>query len=145
MRSIAMHSWPPLAKQAMDYYRGLIHLRNSEEGATFRVAQRPPQSYYRWIMPEDPRLMGYVVNVPELHSGRGFAVLLNASDRKRSIEVELRGETNWKMVGNGREIKLGGVSPLGWPAGKATPTWPAGWKGEVAVPAYESVILMNGF
>ena len=135
----------PLARQAMGYYRGLAELRNSEEGATFRVAQRPPQSYYRWILPEDPRLMGYVVNVPELHSGRGFAVLLNASDRKRSIEVELRGETNWKMVGNGREIRLDGVSPLGWPAGKASPTWPAGWKGEVAVPAYESVILMNGF
>ena len=135
----------PLARQAMEYYRGLIQLRNSEAGTTFRVAQRPPQSYYRWIMPENPKLMGYVVNVPELHAGRGFAVLLNADGVEHRIAVELRGDTGWKMIGNGREINVGGLSPRGWPAGKAPPRWPAEWKGEIAVPPLESVILMNGF
>ena len=135
----------PLAKQAMDYYRGLIQLRRSDEGATFRVAQRPPQSYFRWIMPRNPKLMGYVVNVPQLHSGNGFAVLLNADVREQSVPVELPGPSAWKMIGNGREINRKGLAPRGHPAGKPPPTWPAGWQGEIAVPPLESVILMNGF
>jgi len=135
----------PLAKQAMDYYAGLIQLRMSEEGSAFRVAQRPPQSYYRWLLPDNERLMGYVVNVPQLHAGRGFAVLLNADDRNRRMAVELGGPTAWKMIGNGREINRNGLSPRGWPAGKTPPTWPAGWKGEIEVPKLESIILMNGF
>ena len=135
----------PLAKQALDYYAGLIQLRMSEEGAAFRVAQRPPKSYYRWLMPENPKLLGYIVNVPELHAGRGFAVLLNADDQPQRMAVELRGDSDWKMVGNGREINRQGVSPRGWPAGKPPPRWPAGWKGEIVLPPLESVILMNGF
>jgi pullulanase len=135
----------PLARQAMDYYAGLVRLRMSAEGATFRVAQRPPQNYYRWIMPDNSKLMGYVVNVPPLHAGRGFAVLLNADDRERRIAVELKGDSPWKMIGNGREIDPAGLAPRGWPAGKPSPVWPAGWKGEIAIPPLESVILMNGF
>jgi hypothetical protein len=117
----------------------------SAEGAAFRVAQRPPQSYYRWILPDNPKLMGYIVNVPELHAGRGFAVLLNADDTARKIPVELRGASPWRMIGNGREIHRQGLAPRGWPAGQPPPEWPAGWKGEITVPPLESVILMNGF
>ena len=135
----------PLAKQALDYYAGLTQLRMSAEGSSFRVAQRPPRSYYRWLLPENSKLMGYVVNVPQLHAGRGFAVLLNADDRDRKMEVELGGATAWKMIGNGREINPKGLSPRGWPAGKTPPTWPAGWKGEIDVPKLESIVLMNGF
>lgn len=135
----------PLARQALDYYAGLIQLRMSPEGATFRVAQRPPRNYYRWLLPDNPKLMGYVANVPALHAGRGFAVLLNADARKRRMAVELGGDSAWKMIGNGREIDRKGLAPRGWPAGKAPPTWPAGWKGEIEIPAQESVILMNGF
>ncbi len=135
----------PLARQALDYYAGLIRLRLSEEGAAFRVAQRPPQNYYRWLLPENPRLMGYIVNVPRLHAGRGFAVLLNADDRDAAFEVELRGDSAWRMIGNGREINREGLAPRDWPAGQAPPEWPAGWKGKLKVPKQESVILMNGF
>ena len=135
----------PLARQALDYYTGMIQLRMSPEGAAFRVAQRPPRSYYRWLLPDNPKLMGYVVNVPELHAGRGFAVLLNADVRARSMEVELGGSTAWKMIGNGREINPRGLTPVGWPAGKPPPSWPAGWQGQIEVPQQEAIILMNGF
>ena len=111
----------------------------------FRVARRPPPNYYQWILPENDRLMGYIVNVPALHAGRGFAVLLNADEKEHRVAVELGGDSNWKMIGNGREMRLEGLTPLGWPAGKPAPIWPAGWKGELVVPALESVILMNGF
>ena len=96
-------------------------------------------------MPRNPKLMGYVVNVPQLHSGNGFAVLLNADVREQSVPVELPGPSAWKMIGNGREINRKGLAPRGHPAGKPPPTWPAGWQGEIAVPPLESVILMNGF
>ena len=135
----------PLAKQALEYYRGLIRLRMSPEGATFRVAQRPPRNYYRWILPDNPKLMGYVVNVPDVHAGRGFVVLLNADDREQAISVDLRGDSAWRMIGNGREIDRRGLAPRGWPSGKTPPEWKAGWKGAIAVPPLESVILMNGF
>lgn len=135
----------PLAAQALDYYTGLIQLRMSDAGAAFRVAQRPPQNYYRWLMPDNPKLLGYIVNVPQLHAGNGFAVLLNADDRERRFELELKGGSNWKMIGNGREIDPLGLAPRSWPAGKPPPVWPAGWQGEIAVPPLESVILMNGF
>lgn len=135
----------PLAGQALEWYRGLVHLRNSGEGEAFRVARRPPPNYYQWILPENDRLMGYIVNVPALHAGRGFAVLLNADEKEHRVAVELGGDSNWKMIGNGREMRLEGLTPLGWPAGKPAPIWPAGWKGELVVPALESVILMNGF
>lgn len=135
----------PLARQALDWYRGLIQLRRSDDGAAFRVAQRPPRNYYRWIMPENPKLLGYIVNVPELHAGRGFAVLLNADEEDHVIPIELKGKTRWKMIGNGHKIDRAGLAPLDWPAGKSPPVWPAGWNGGITVPALESVILMNGF
>ena len=135
----------PLAKPVLDYYTGLIQLRRSAAGAAFRVAQRPPQNYYRWLMPANSKLMGYIVNVPRLHAGRGFAVLLNADTRDRALDVELRGDSTWRMIGNGREINPKGLAPRDWPAGQEPPHWPAGWKGEILVPKQESVILMNGF
>ena len=61
------------------------------------------------------------------------------------IPVELRGDTRWKMVGNGREINRKGLAPRGWPSGQTPLVWPAGWKGEIPIPPLESVILMNGF
>ncbi|MDD2240911.1 MAG: alpha-amylase family glycosyl hydrolase [Kiritimatiellae bacterium] len=135
----------PLAKQALGWYRGLMQLRRSKEGAAFRVAQRPPRHYYRWILPDNPKLLGYMVNVPDLHAGRGFCVLLNADTEDHPIPVNLRGETAWRLIGNGREIALEGVTALNSPAGAPPPTWPSGWSGSITVPALESVILMNGF
>jgi pullulanase len=135
----------PLAKQALEYYTGLVQLRMSDEGAAFRVAQRPPKSYYRWILPDNSKLMGYIVNVPHLHAGRGFAVLLNADETTQQMDVELRGKTAWKMIGNGRKIDRDGLAPIGWPAGKTPPVWAAGWTGKITIPPMSSVILMNGF
>jgi len=135
----------PLARQALDWYRGLMQLRRSEEGAAFRVAQRPPKNYYRWLLPENDKLMGYWVNVPELHAGRGFGVLLNADTQAHSVAVEMPGTTGWRLIGNGRTIDPDGVAAAGSPAGAPPPEWPAGWTGEITVPALESLILMNGF
>ncbi len=135
----------PIARETMEYYRALIHLRNSDEGESLRAAQRPPPHYYRWILPENPNVLGYGINAPEVYPGRGFVVLLNADETSQRIEVELPGDTHWKMIGNGREINRAGLAPREWPAGRPPPIWPAGWRGEISLPPLESVILMNGF
>lgn len=135
----------PIARDTMEYYRGLMQLRMSEEGESFRVAQRPPANYYRWIVPANPQLFGYVVNVPEIHNGRGFAVLYNTGDVRAPVPVELGGKTRWRMIGNGRKVDRAGLAPTDWPAGRSIPEWPAGWKGELPIPPKTGVILMNGF
>lgn len=128
----------PLARESMEYYQGLMRLRLSDEGASFRVEQRPPHNYYRWIMPAHNRkLMGYVVNEPKLHAGNGFIVLLNSDTREQTIEVALPGDSAWKTIANGRTVNLAGI-PL-------TPVWASGQTVSVSIPAISSVILMNGF
>ena len=138
----------PLAKETMEYYRGLMHLRASDEGAAFRVARRPPAGYYRWLLPADPKRIGYVVNVPELHAGRGFIVLLNADDKARRFAMTFPGDSAWRLVGNGLEVDLngvaGGTSSGGAAKGKVS-EWAAGSSGEVTLPAWGALIFMNGF
>lgn len=135
----------PIARETLDYYTGLVNLRMSDEGESLRVAQRPPPRYYKWLMPQSETLFGYLINVPELHNGRGFAVLLNAGNQRQLMPLELGGTRSWRMIGNGREIRMDGLAPVDWPAGRPPPEWPAGWKGELALPPVSATILMNGF
>lgn len=135
----------PLAAEALGYYSGLMHLRMSEEGAAFRVASRPPSGYYQWLMPANPKLLGYVVNVPELHAGRGFVVLLNADDRPQTFSLRFPGNSAWKLIANGSRVNLAGVPPVGAATGTKPPTWTAGTQAQLVVPAKSSMILMNGF
>ncbi len=98
----------PLAREAMEYYRGLIHLRQSDPGAAFRVAERAPEGYYRWLEPENEDLLGYIVNAPRIHEGASFIVLVNADGDEQRMNVPFpRGE--WRLIGNGREIDPAGL------------------------------------
>lgn len=135
----------PLAAKALDYYSGLVHLRMSPEGAAFRVASRPPSSYYQWLLPSNRHLLGYVVNVPELHAGRGFIVLLNSDTTPQTFSLTFPGESGWKLIGNGSRIDLGGVPNVAAAPASRPPTWAAGEKGQLLVPPKASLILMNGF
>ncbi len=55
------------------FWRGLIALRLSDYGSVFRIAEKPAADYYRWIEPQDSRMLGYIVD------GR-ICVLLNTAD-----------------------------------------------------------------
>jgi len=128
----------PLAAEALEYYRMLTHLRLSDAGAAFRVAYRPPDNYYRWLMPEhNKKLMGYVVNEPKIHAGNGFIVLLNSDTQEQNFYVNLPGNTSWRMIGNGRMIDTNGVPH--------SPTWTSGQSISVPIGPSGSTILMNGF
>jgi hypothetical protein len=80
-----------------DYWKGLLSLRGSEHGAVFRVAE-VPEGHYRWITPEDGRLLGYVV-------GGRVLVLANARPQDGLFRFDLPpGE--WRQVGGRERVDL---------------------------------------
>lgn len=45
-----------------NFWKGLNHFRLSDYGKVFRNAHPVPDSYYQWILPENPGLLGYQVD-----------------------------------------------------------------------------------
>lgn len=126
----------PVAAEAMAYYRGLIHLRQSDEGKAFRVASKPPPNYYHWINTRSDQAMGYIVNAPRIHPGNGFIVLLNGSTDAVTFPVPIpRG--NWRLIGNGRAINPDGLPRSEIVRGPVNTN--------IRVPSMSSVIMMDGF
>ena len=98
----------PLAALTLDYYRALIQLRRSPAGAAFRVAKRPPPTYYQWIMPADTQGLGYIVNAPRIHEGNGFIVLLNANGAPVEFAFPLPAGA-WRQIGDGDRLDPAGL------------------------------------
>lgn len=126
----------PLAAEAMAYYRGLIHLRQSAAGRAFRVGGEVPPNYYEFIETASDQALGYVVNGRGQHDGNGFVVLLNAGPSAASFDVPLPAG-RWKMIANGRTIDPSGLD--------AQPPIDGGGTARIRVPGVSSMILMNGF
>jgi pullulanase/glycogen debranching enzyme len=83
-----------------DYWRGLLALRLSEYGSVFRVAE-VPEGHYRWILPEEPTLLGYVV-------GERVLVLADSGTQGGVFQFELSGGA-WRQVGAVERVDLDGV------------------------------------
>ncbi|MFH0954021.1 MAG: alpha-amylase family glycosyl hydrolase [Verrucomicrobiota bacterium] len=126
----------PKAAEALAYYKGLIQLRRSPQGAAFRVAKRPPASYYQWILPPDAQTLAYIVNAPRIHDGSGFVVLLNASGTTFTFTVPLPAG-RWRLIGDGERI-----DPAGLPD---TPVAEGPQQMTIQVPGLRAFILMDGF
>ena len=127
----------PLAGDAMNFYRGLIQLRQSPQGQAFRVREAAPSDYYKWLMPGNERkAVGYLVNSPRVHAGHGFIVLANASDQDYTFSFKIP-EGQWKLIGDGNAINLSGL-----PGQDALP---GGQQASIIVPRLSSYILMDGF
>lgn len=86
--------------QMRDWWRGLIALRLSEHGSVFRIAE-VPDGHYRWITPEDGRLLGYV-------AGERVLVLANSGSEPGDFEFEIPAGA-WHQVSDGSRIDLEGV------------------------------------
>ncbi|QXD14377.1 hypothetical protein GQ464_013140 [Rhodocaloribacter litoris] len=79
------------------YWKGLIAFRMSDAGKVFRRAEPVPEGYYRWILPEDPHLLGYVVD------GR-VLVLVNTSGAEQTFTgVTLPGDT-WRLIADADRV-----------------------------------------
>lgn len=126
----------PLARETMEYYRGLVALRRSDAGRAFRVTQTPPPGYYQWLEPAEPRAIGYIVNARGQLPGRGFIVLLNSHDKPVTFDVPLP-PGRWRAVAN-----HAAVNPAGLPD---TPVIEGNRPVALKVGGLSSMILMNGF
>jgi hypothetical protein len=79
------------------FWQGLNTFRNSPKGQIFRQAKTVSSDYYRFILPENNQLMGYVVD-------NQVFVLLNVSDQVQQFKSITLPEGNWKLVCNGFEF-----------------------------------------
>jgi len=126
----------PLAAEALAYYRGLIHLRQSEAGRAFRVAEKAPADYYQWIDTNNEQAFGYIVNAPQQHAGNGFIVLLNGSPNAVTFPVPFPAG-RWRLIANGREVNMEGLERSEIVQGPA--------KSNIRIPSMSTAILMDGF
>ncbi|MBB3209210.1 pullulanase/glycogen debranching enzyme [Rhodopirellula rubra] len=90
----------------VEYWKGLIQLRMSEAGRAFRLGRVPAEDYYQWILPDDPHLLGYLVD-------ESILVLMNTSDADATFtDIELP-DGRWRLVANPHRVDItGGVKGL---------------------------------
>jgi glycosidase len=79
------------------FWKGLIAFRNSDDGKVFRIGDKPRDGYYRWILPSDEHLLGYIVNDQVL-------VLINTSGGSASMDVPPLADGNWIQILDGKNI-----------------------------------------
>lgn len=79
------------------YWKGLIAFRKSTFGEVFRLGEAPPEDYYRWILPGDAHLLGYLV------AGR-VLVLVNVGDQTASFEDVSLPEGRWRLIADAEAV-----------------------------------------
>ena len=84
------------------YWRGLIALRLSPYGAPFRRGKAVPPDYYRWILPDDAHLLGYVVD------GR-VLVLANAGADAATFDIPDLPAGSWRRVADSKRVDASGL------------------------------------
>jgi len=88
------------------YWKGLIAFRKSDAGAVFRVGEAPPDGYYRWILPDDHALLGYLVDERVL-------VLINTDEEARTFEAVTLPAGSWRLIADGDRVDhLNGVEGI---------------------------------
>ena len=88
-----------------DWWRGLIDLRLSEDGAVFRVGEPVPDGWVRFLTPDDPHALGYLV-------GDRVLVLVNTGEDQ--VTFDLQGAPGlWRPVATSgaddAHIDMGGI------------------------------------
>ena len=86
----------------LDFWKGMIALRNSATGSVFRIAEKLPDNHYRFFTPADPLLLGYLV-------GDKVLVLLNSGEKKGNFTGIEIPKGNWKLVANNKKANPSGI------------------------------------
>lgn len=84
-------------KNMYAFWKGLNAFRRSDYGKVFRVANKVDENYYKWILPESNKVMGYIVNKKVL-------VLLNSGDKSFGFKNIPLPEGKWKLIANNQSI-----------------------------------------
>jgi len=126
----------PLASEALRYYAGLSRLRQSTAGASLRHRDRPAGDYYRWVLPNERRALGYMINAKRTKPGSPFVVLVNASTDSVIFDVRFP-EGRWRMVADGRQVKANGIP------GESLPPADASGSRRIEVPRLSSRVFMS--
>lgn len=105
MRSPNRFRWENLAKQECrgmrDFWRGLIRFRLSPEGEVFRK-KRLDEGHYRWFLPENRSLLGYLV-------GEEVLVLINTGELDERFEIGSLPAGQWVQISDGSRVDLEGL------------------------------------
>ena len=118
----------PMDYAAMNrYWKDLIALRASDAGSVFRKGGTMAEDHYQWILPEDDRLLGYVV-------GGKVLVLMNASWDEAGFDLSVLPEGRWKQLTDGTSfagsscscdqvIETGSTDPILMIPARSAPIW----------------------
>jgi pullulanase/glycogen debranching enzyme len=98
------------------FWKGLIAMRMSPDGAVFRIDHKPPENYYRWLLPSDPHLLGYIV-------ADRYLVLINTSTQTQDFREVSLAPGEWNLICDGETVdhvhgiagadsKLTGIKPI---------------------------------
>ncbi|MDM7984170.1 MAG: alpha-amylase family glycosyl hydrolase [Maricaulis sp.] len=79
----------------LDWWRGLIHFRLSDEGQVFRIAEHR-EGHVRWFTPDDGHLLAYTM-------GDSVLVAANVGSSDAVIPVDLP-DGNWVRIADGEVI-----------------------------------------
>lgn len=80
------------------YWRGLIALRNSKYGKVCRLSTKPASDYIKWFLPENERLLGYLI-------GDRLLVLVNTADAEATFaKVTLPLRSRWRLVADANQV-----------------------------------------
>ncbi|MFN7733067.1 MAG: alpha-amylase family glycosyl hydrolase [Pirellula sp.] len=79
------------------YWQGWIALRRSSLGKLFRLGEKPAEGYYRWLLPEDAHLLGYIV-------AEKILVLINTGEAEGTFQDIVLPPGDWKLICDGVRI-----------------------------------------
>ena len=79
------------------FWKGMNAFRLSEFGMVFRIAEAVGDDYYKWILPEEENLLGYIVD-------QKVFVLLNAGHDKSEFKGINLPEGNWKLIATKEKV-----------------------------------------
>jgi pullulanase len=80
-----------------NFWKGFIAFRKSLYGQVFRISEKPDSNYYKWLEPENKKLLGYFVDESVL-------VLLNTDSTHHTFADVNFPPGIWRLIGNNEQV-----------------------------------------
>lgn len=104
-----------------EYYRDLIHFRQSDEGKPFRLPYYPPEQYFIWLEPRDyPNALGYIINPNKDYGDYTYMVLMNFH-HSQAAQFEIQGLSGtWNILADEEGFHLQSPQTVDFSPDKST-------------------------